>query len=60
MYKITYILIVIILAVFIYTGIYGCGCGSGTNNEKFENKVYRFDTPAVKDIKKVIDASILT
>ena len=55
MYKITYILIVIILAVFIYTGLYGCGC-----NEKFENTVYRFDTPAVKDIKKVIDASILT
>ena len=58
MHKISYILIVVVLAVFIYTGIYGCGCNN--DNEKFENIVYRFDTPAVKDIKKAIDASILT
>jgi hypothetical protein len=53
MHKISYILIVVVLAVFIYTGIYGCGC-----NEKFEDTI-RFDTKAVKDIKKVIDASII-
>ena len=55
MYKISYILIVVILLVFIYTGIYGCGCSS----EKFEDKSYNFDTKAVKDIKQLIDKNVL-
>ena len=57
MHKISYILIVIIFLVFLYTGIYGCGCEN--KKENFENKIYRFDTKAVKDIKKVIDSSII-
>jgi hypothetical protein len=58
MHKISYILMVLILLVFIYTGIYGCGC-SGKKNEQFENKIYRFDTKPVKDIKKIIDDIVI-
>jgi predicted membrane protein len=57
MYTISWILLAIILIVFIYTGIYGCGCGDN-NQEKFETKEYRFDTEAVKNIKKTINDSI--
>ena len=56
MYTISLILLVIILLVFLYTGIYGCGC---SNQEKFETKEYRFDTKAVKDIKKTINDAIM-
>ncbi len=58
MYKISWILLAIILLVFLYTGIYGCGCGN--NKEHFETKEYRFDTEAVKNIKQKINNSIFS
>ena len=40
MHKISYILVVIIVGIFLYTGIYGCGC-----NEKFEITEYKKTEP---------------
>jgi hypothetical protein len=57
MYTISWILLAIILLVFLYNGIYGCGCNS---QEKFETKEYRFDTKAVKAIKKNITDTVMS
>ena len=48
MYTISYILVVIIACIFLYTAIYGCGC-----DEKFETE-YKTNTVTVSEIKKIL------
>ena len=52
MYTISYILVIIIACIFLYTAIYGCGC-----NEKFETE-YKTNTETVTKIKKIITNEI--
>ena len=52
MYTISCILIVIIVGIFLYTGIYGCGC----NNEKFEITEYKVNTQTVSKVKNIINS----
>jgi hypothetical protein len=52
MYTISYILVIIIACIFLYTAIYGCGC-----NEKFETE-YKTNTETVSKIKKIISTEM--
>jgi hypothetical protein len=53
MHKISYILVVIIVGIFLYTGIYGCGC-----NEKFEITEYKVNTKTMAEVKEIIKSKI--
>jgi hypothetical protein len=54
MYTISYILVVIITLIFIYTGIYGCGC---MKKESFDLD-YKTDTKTMNELKKIFNSNL--
>jgi hypothetical protein len=54
MHTISYILVVIIALIFLYTAIYGCGCNK---NESFETE-YKTNTKTVAEVKKKINSAM--